>query len=269
MLHHAARMTNVIGVPSRNVTRTTMHPVRLPPSAKRVHDNPMWAAFDYAFQGILYATRTQRNMRVHLVAGSLALFATLYLRLERAYVAVVVIVIVLVIALELLNTAIEAVVDLMTVAHHPLAKIAKDASAAAVLVVSMGAVIVGYLAFYEGVTAAGAKVSAALAGVPRNYVFVALAIVGVVTIFMKAYAGRRGTPLQGGAVSGHAALAFAGATLIALLGQTLVVALLAYFLAFLVSQSRIEGGIHSLGEVVAGGIVGAGITAGLFLLIRV
>ncbi len=59
--------------------------------------------------------------------------------------------------------------------------------------------IVGYLAFYEGVTAGGAKVSAAVAGVPRNYAFVALAIVGVVTIFLKAFAGRRGTPLQGGA----------------------------------------------------------------------
>lgn len=246
-----------------------MHPARLPPSVKRIRDNPAWAAFDFAFQGILYATRTQRNMRVHLVAGSLALFAALELRLERAYVAVVVIVIVLVIALELLNTAVEAIVDLMTANHHPLAKIAKDASAGAVLVASMGALIVGYLAFYEGVTASGAKVSAALAGVPRNYAAVALAIVGVATIFLKAFAGRRGTPLQGGAVSGHAALAFAGATLIALLSQTLVVALLAYFLAFLVSQSRVEGGIHSSAEVVAGGVVGAGITVGLYFLVRV
>ncbi|MDQ2908883.1 MAG: diacylglycerol kinase [Candidatus Eremiobacteraeota bacterium] len=246
-----------------------MHPVRLPPSVKRIRDNPVWAAFDFAFQGILYATRTQRNMRVHLIAGSLALFAALELRLERAYVAVVVIVIVLVIALELLNTAVEAIVDLMTANHHPLAKIAKDASAGAVLVASMGALIVGYLAFYEGVTAGGAKVSAALAGVPRNYAFVALAIVGIATIFLKAFAARRGTPLQGGAVSGHAALAFAGATLIALLSQTLVIALLAYFLAFLVSQSRVEAGIHSFAEVVAGGVVGAGITVGLYLLVRV
>ncbi len=245
-----------------------MLPVRLPPTAKRVHDHPILAAFDYAFAGILYATRTQRNMRIHLVAASLALFAALELRLERAYVALVVISIVLVISLELVNTAIEAVVDLMTVAHHPLAKIAKDAAAGAVLVAAMGSVIVGYLAFYQGVTASGAKVTAAVATVPRNEVFVALTIVGVVTIFLKAYAGRRGSPLQGGAVSGHAALAFAGATLIALLGGTLVVALLAFFLAFLVSQSRIEGGIHTYGEVFAGAATGTAITFGLFLLVR-
>jgi diacylglycerol kinase (ATP) len=246
-----------------------MQPVRLPPGVRRLHDNRIWAAFDYAFQGILYATRTQRNMRIHLLAGSLALFATLFLRLERAYVAIIVMAVALVIALELVNTAIESVVDLMTVAHHPLAKIAKDAAAGAVLVVSMASVIVGYLAFYEGVTHAGANVAAAVASVPRNYVFVTLTIVGVGTIFAKAYAGKRGSPLQGGAISGHAALAFAGATVIAYLGGTLVVALLAYFLALLVSQSRVEGGIHSFWEVAYGAMLGTSLSVALFLFVRV
>ena len=245
-----------------------MHPARLPPSVKRVQDSRIWAAFDYAFQGILCATRTQRNMRIHLVAAALAMFAVLYLRLERAYVALVVICIALVIALELVNTAIEAVVDLMTVAHHPLAKIAKDAAAGAVLVMAMGATIVGYLVFYEGVTASGAQVSAAVASIPRNYVFVVLVIVGVATIFGKAFAGRRGSPLQGGAVSGHAALAFAGAVMIALLAHTLVVGLLAIFLAFLVSQSRVEGGIHSTAEVIAGALLGSVVSAALYVAIR-
>ncbi|GAC1443436.1 MAG: diacylglycerol kinase [Vulcanimicrobiaceae bacterium] len=246
-----------------------MHPVRLPPGVKRVQNNRLLAAFDYAFAGILYATRTQRNMRIHLIAASLAVVATLCLRLDRAYVALVVLCIALVIALELVNTAIEAVVDLMTVAHHPLAKIAKDAAAGAVLVVSMASIIVGYLAFYEGVTHSGAKVAAAVANTPRNYVFVTLVVVGVVTIFLKAFAGKHGSPLQGGAVSGHAALAFAGATVIAFLGGTVVVALLAFFLAFLVSQSRVEGGIHSYGEVLFGAVLGTGVSAALFLLVRV
>jgi diacylglycerol kinase (ATP) len=243
-----------------------MHPVRLPPKAKRISDSRLWSSFNYAFAGILYATRTQRNMRVHLAAAALALFFTLYLRLERAYVAVVVIVIALVLALELLNTAIEAVVDLMTVAHHPLAKVAKDASAAAVLVASMAALIVGYLAFYEGITRAGAQVSVAVASVPRNLVVVVIALVGIATIFAKALAGGRGSPLQGGAVSGHAALAFAGATLIALLNRTLVVGLLAYFLALLVSQSRVEGGIHTVREVIYGGVLGLVVSGTVFLL---
>ena len=95
----------------------------------------------------------------------------------------------------------------------------------------------------------------------------ALVVVGVGTIFLKAF-GRRGTPLQGGAISGHAALAFAGATIITLVAPTLVVGLLAYFLAFLVSQSRIEGGIHNLPEVAAGAALGSSVTVAIALLIR-
>jgi diacylglycerol kinase (ATP) len=175
---------------------------------------------------------------------------------------------VLVISLELINTAVEAVVDLMTVAHHPLAKIAKDASAGAVLVAAMGAVIVGYLAFYEGVTATGAKVSVAVAAIPRNYVFVTLVIVGVGTIFAKALIGRHGSPLQGGAISGHAALSFAAATMIALLSGNLVIGLLAFFLAFLVSQSRVEGGIHSFAETGFGAVLGTCVSVALFFLVH-
>ncbi len=245
-----------------------MEPVRLKPNVKAIRDSRAFAAFDYAWQGILYATRTQRNMRIHLIIAALAMFAVLFLRLERAYVALVVLCVVLVISLELVNTAIEAVVDLMTVAHHPLAKIAKDAAAGAVLVASMGAVIVGYLTFYEGVSAAGAKVTVALATIPRNYVFVTLVIVGVGTIFAKAFAGRHGTPLQGGAISGHAALSFAGATMIALLSGNLVIGLIAYFLALLVSQSRIEAGIHTFVETGYGGILGTCVSVALFLLVR-
>ncbi len=245
-----------------------MHPLRLPPKVKPVTESRIWRSFHYAFQGILYATRTQPNMRVHLVIGALVLFVTLYLRLQRQYVAVLVVVVALVIAFELLNTAIESVVDLMTVAHHPLAKIAKDTAAGAVLVLSISAVIVGYMMFYEGITAAGHQVYVAVAQAPPNLVFVSFGIVAIGTVFAKAYVGRHGSALQGGAVSGHAALAGAGATLIALFAQNPIVALLAFFLAFLVSQSRVEGGIHSIREVLLGALLGVLGSYSIWLLIR-
>jgi diacylglycerol kinase (ATP) len=245
-----------------------MRPVQLPPKAKRAADNRLLSSFQHAFDGIVYACRTQPNMRVHLVLGSVVLFASLYLRLQRSYVAIVIVLVALILALELVNTAIESVVDLMTVAHHPLAKIAKDTAAGAVLIGSIAATVIGYLVFYEGITAAGSRVYVALAQVPAHFVFVTLAIVAIATIFGKAY-GRRGSLLQGGLVSGHASLAFAAATLIALLAhQQPILAILAFFLAFLVSQSRVEGGIHSLSEVVLGGILGAGVSYGIFLWVR-
>ena len=146
------------------------HPrlIRALPSVKLVREQGVFAAFHYAFEGIIYATRTQRNMRLHFVAAALVLAATLYLRLQRPYVIGIVVTVALVLAMELLNTAIESVVDLMTVAHHPLAKIAKDTAAGAVLVVAFGAVIVGYLTFYEGILAGGDRVYRAALALPAN-----------------------------------------------------------------------------------------------------
>ncbi|MGC1759016.1 MAG: diacylglycerol kinase family protein, partial [Candidatus Cybelea sp.] len=91
-------------------------------------------SFHHAFEGIIYATRTQSNMRVHFVIAALVLLTTLVLRLDRYYVVAVVTLVALVLSLELMNTAIESLVDLLTVAHHPLAKSAKDAAAGAVLI---------------------------------------------------------------------------------------------------------------------------------------
>ena len=96
-----------------------MRPVKVPRRVKRVEEHPFWRSFHHAFEGIVYAARSERNMRIHLVAAAAVLFATLYLRLDRAYVALICLTVALVLAMELLNTAIEAVTDLMTVAHAP------------------------------------------------------------------------------------------------------------------------------------------------------
>jgi diacylglycerol kinase (ATP) len=233
----------------------------------RIAETKFWSSFHYAFSGILYAVRTQPNMRVHLFIAALVLVATLLLHLQRIYIAAIVIVIVIVLALELMNTAIEAVVDLLTVAHHPLAKTAKDAAAGAVLVATIGAVIVGYLAFYQGIQQGGTSVYNAVAQVPANVILIVLALAAIGTIFAKAWVGR-GSPLQGGAVSGHTALAFAASTGLALMFQRPLVAVLAYFVAFLVAQSRVEARIHSTFEVTWGAILGTLVALAVFLLVR-
>jgi diacylglycerol kinase (ATP) len=226
-----------------------------------------WRSFNHAFAGIMYAARTQPNMRVHLVIALLVLLAALILRIGRDYVVSLVIIIAVVLALELINTAVEALVDLMVVTDHPLAKTAKDAAAGAVLIASIAAVIVGYLIFYQGIINGGQRVYEAVASVPSNVAFVVLAVVAIVTVFAKAWTGR-GSALQGGAISGHAALAFAAATLLAFLYQRPLAALLAYFVAFLVAQSRVEAKIHSSAEVLAGSVLGTVVALAIYLLTR-
>ena len=104
---------------------------------RRTHS--LAAAFAYAFDGLRAAWRTQRNVRVHAVLAVLALAAAAMFRVPPWAWAVVVLSIALVIAVELANTAIEALVDLVSPGDHPLAKRAKDVAAAAVLVASVGA----------------------------------------------------------------------------------------------------------------------------------
>lgn len=100
-------------------------------------------SFKYAWAGLQYAFRTQRNFRIHTFIGTLAVSLGVFLHLPFVEIAVITLTSGLVMALELLNTAIESVVDLtVKQSYHELAKIAKDCAAGAVLVSALTAVIV-------------------------------------------------------------------------------------------------------------------------------
>jgi diacylglycerol kinase (ATP) len=103
----------------------------------------LFVSFKYAWSGIVYAFQTQRNFRVHVIVGTLAICLGVFLHLSPVEMAVIGLTIGLVLVMELLNTAIESVVDLtVKQAYHELAKIAKDCAAAAVLVSALAAVLV-------------------------------------------------------------------------------------------------------------------------------
>jgi diacylglycerol kinase len=104
-------------------------------------------SFSFAFAGIAYAVRTQRNLRVHLVIAGLVVAAAGGLQVTAIEWALLALTIGVVLAGELLNTAAELVVDLATQEHHPLAKAAKDVAAAAVLMTALAAVGVGAAIF--------------------------------------------------------------------------------------------------------------------------
>ena len=104
-------------------------------------------SFTFAGQGVWYVVRTQRNMRVHLAAACCAIAAGLALRIGAADWACVIITIGVVLAAEALNTVVEALTDLSSPEFHPLAKIAKDAAAGAVLITSVAAVGVAVAVF--------------------------------------------------------------------------------------------------------------------------
>jgi diacylglycerol kinase (ATP) len=103
------------------------------------------ASFRHAFHGWMYVIRTQRNAWIHAIITILVVIMGLWLGLQPRDWATLVLVIAMVWSAEFLNTSIEAVVDLASPAHHPLAKTGKDVGAAAVLIAAGAAVLVGLL----------------------------------------------------------------------------------------------------------------------------
>ena len=103
------------------------------------------ASFRYAFQGWGYVLRTQRNAWIHSAIAIVVFLLGLWLGLSPRDWAVIILTAAFVFSAEFINTSIEAVVDLATEEHHPLAKVGKDVGAAAVLVAALAAVLVGLL----------------------------------------------------------------------------------------------------------------------------
>jgi diacylglycerol kinase (ATP) len=104
------------------------------------------ASFRYAAQGLGYSLLTQRNFRIHVTTGVLVFGLALWLQLSLDRLAVLVLTVTAVLVLELLNTAMEAAVDLAVGRrYHPLARIAKDCAAAAVLVAAVASLLIAVL----------------------------------------------------------------------------------------------------------------------------
>ncbi len=123
-------------------------PEKCPPASNQAHRAlSLSESFSYAWCGVRYLFRTQRNARIHLVAAVAAVAAGVLLGLSVSEMAVILVVIGVVFVAEMFNTALEAVIDLATEEWSPLAKAAKDVSAAAVLVAAVVAAVVGLLIF--------------------------------------------------------------------------------------------------------------------------
>lgn len=104
-------------------------------------------SFKFAFEGIYYAFNSDQNLIIHFIAALLVIVLSIFLRVTPFEMGILGVTILLVIACEMVNSAIEKMVDLITKEHRAEAKIAKDVSAGMVLITSFGAAIIGALIF--------------------------------------------------------------------------------------------------------------------------
>ncbi len=226
-------------------------------------------SFNWAFEGIVYVLRTQRNMQIHVGVAVVALMMGLVLDFSRLEFVAVMGAVSLVLVAEMMNTAIEAAIDAVVTTYHPLVKIAKDVAAGAVLVATVNALAVAYFVFYDRLGQDGTDLLGGVRRSPTHLVVVVLMVTVIAVIAIKAWTGR-GTPLSGGLPSGHAATAFAAWAAITIVAEPLrhavLVSTLAFLMALLVAQSRVEAGIHSLVETVAGAVLGTCVAIIIFQL---
>ncbi|MCA1927582.1 MAG: diacylglycerol kinase [Calditerrivibrio sp.] len=224
-----------------------------------------WRSLGYAIEGVLYAAKTERNIKIHISLSIAVLFIALFFNLKFLEYIILTITISLVIAAELFNTAIEYLVDALIKEKSDLAKRVKDVSAGAVLVTAFGAIFVGYFVLFDKIKVAISFSLKRLPNLPHHIAIVSIVITVALVVIIKSIFGK-GEPLMGGMPSGHAAVSFSIFVSIVYLTKDVAVSLLVLLLCILVAESRIRLQIHSLAEVIWGAILGSGVTLLIFFL---
>lgn len=223
----------------------------------------IFASFNYAIQGVVYTLGSQRNMKIHFGIGALVLILAVALNVSRLELIALFLTVGMVITAELLNTAIEEVVNLVTREYNPIAAAAKNVAAGAVLVSAVISVFVGYLVFIDKFAALDA--SLVRSSFPPRYLVPMAVAATVATIIAVKAAHGHDDYLRGGMPSGHAAIAFALATAIWFTASG-VTTVLGFAIALLVAHGRVDCRIHSFWEVLAGALIGVFVTVFFFQL---
>ncbi|NIM05201.1 MAG: phosphatase PAP2 family protein [Armatimonadetes bacterium] len=222
----------------------------------------LFASFRFAMQGLVHALGSHPHMRHLLIISALLLLLSQLLGVGTVGLMTLVFGIGIVMIVELVNVSLEATVDLACDSYHPLAKVAKDVAGAAVMIAITLLVFICALVFLESprVTYFLGLSAAQPSPKPLHVALVGAALIAIFVVLGKVW-GKKGTLWRGGAISGHAALAGYFVTTISYKAGSPLIFGLALGLAFLVAQSRLEAGIHTLREVLLGAMVGLGVSA--------
>ena len=219
-------------------------------------------ACNNAVNGIIYAATTQRNIRIQLVLAVIIMMLSLFYGLNTTEFLCLVFAVFMVIFAEMINTAIETVVDLFVDVYHPKAKIAKDVAAGAVVLAACNALVVGYFIFFnkENIKAISDSIFNNMVKSPTHLAFVAILLVIIAVIAVKASCSRkkqRGELIKEGFVpSGQTAIAFAALTTIWINSRDIITFSLALVLSVLIAGNRLYNNARTKAEVAFGACMG-------------
>jgi diacylglycerol kinase (ATP) len=151
--------------------------------------------------------------------------------------------------------------------NFTIAPYGENTAAGAVLVTAINAILVGYIVFWDKLSNFSFQVIYKIKHSEPYMILIALIIVVLTVVIVKAIFGE-GTPLKGGMPSGHSALAFSISTAIALITEKPICIILSYLMAFITAQSRVDSEVHTVFEVIVGGILGILLTLLIFTIFK-
>lgn len=236
---------------------------------ERLHNKNFFESLKNATNGIIYGTTTQSNFQRQLIIIAIFMIVSLFFNLSKVEFVCLIFACVLIIFAEMINTAIETVVDLYTDLYHPKAKIAKDVAAGAVVISALNAVIVAYFIFFDKIGAVGASILETVIQSPGHLAFVSIALVIIVIIALKAAKVNGRFLKKQLIISGQSMIAFAAVTIIWLNTANFMIVALALIMAFIISMNRVETNQRTSLEVILGAIIGILITILVYGLIFV
>ena len=220
---------------------------------------------NHAIEGILHAAKTQRHMRYHFYAAIFIIIASFSIGISWSEVVVIIILSILVLSVEMLNSALETITDILFRDYDERAKRIKDMAAGAVLITAAGAAVIGFIILYEPVKNffyTGLNIAK---HAESDVAVVALIVVLILVVLTKSFFGK-GEPLRGGMPSGHAAVAFSIWVAVTFISESFMPSLLVFIMAILIAQGRVSTGVHKPREVLLGALIGIAVT---FLLFKI
>lgn len=219
---------------------------------------------NFAIEGILHAAKTQRHLRYHFFSAATVLLTSYILGVSRTEFLIIALSVIAVLLAEMFNTALEALVDIVSPEHSEKARIVKDIAAGAVFVTAFGVAVIGYIILFPYLRDSFHSGLSVTKHSKEEISLIAFIIVLILVVMTKAYFGR-GLPLRGGMPSGHAALAFSAWVATTYLTENFIASLITFGIAIIIARSRVITKAHTGWEVILGSLMGASVT---FLLFR-
>ncbi len=235
---------------------------------RKMKNKTMFSAMRYAINGIIRAFKTERNLRIHYMTGLCVFLLSLFFDFTKAEFATLCLTVGFVIFAEMVNTAVESVVDLLTDVYNPHAKIAKDVAAGAVLISAATSVVVAYFLFIDKLTNATTVLLDSIINSPTHILVTMLFIVGMSVVILKGIYTEKNKRFTKSFPSFKIAISCAMAMYSWIISKSEIVGTIAFILCFFIAQTKMERRSTTIIQIILSGLLGVLICIIVFQLVE-